>query len=77
MDDDLWPVTIDQWAKGIGPVEVERHALPRDRTEWTRKRRVLERADYRPPEPPAGTRHRDSHGYASVDAASLAPYWRS
>jgi DNA integrity scanning protein DisA with diadenylate cyclase activity len=25
----------------------------------------------------AGTRHRHAHRYASVDAASLAPYWRS
>jgi hypothetical protein len=77
MDDDLGTVPIDEAADAIRGIQIERRPAPRQWAEWAGERGVLERCDDSTPESSAGTRHRHAHGYASVDAASLAPYWRS
>ena len=82
MDDDLGPVAVDPRADAVGRVQVERRAIPGDRSGRAGERGVGEGRHEGTPQSTAGAGHRDPHQSAAVpvgaavDPARRWPYWR-
>ena len=69
VDDDLGPVSVEPGADPFGRIEVERVALPGDRSGGAGERRVRQSVDHGPTEATPGAGDRDAHQSAGDGGA--------